>query len=102
MTTFIMSNPFLFAVAVLQLCAFGWYWRHGALLWGLLQAGSEPIEFVVYGRVAAKTRLSLVVDCWEYLDAKTPYDSNEKRYTILRRVVSRVVVLEPRPEGTKI
>ena len=39
MTTFIMSNPFLFAVAVLQLCAFGWYWRHGALLWGLLQAG---------------------------------------------------------------
>ena len=67
-----------------------------------VEDGSEPIEFVVYGRVAAKTRLSLVVDCWEYLDAKTPYDSNEKRYTILRRVVSRVVVLEPRPEGTKI
>jgi hypothetical protein len=55
--------------------------------WDHVEDGSEPIEFTVYGRVAKVTDQYICVDSWEYVDRDKGYDSNVKRFTILRSCV---------------
>jgi hypothetical protein len=61
-----------------------------------VEDGSEPIEFVVYGRVADMNSSKIVVDSWAYADGARGYDSNVKRYCLLRKVVLGVDVLVER------
>ena len=57
--------------------------------------GSTPISFTVYGRVGAVGRASVCIDTWAYTDESVPYDeANVERYTILRKVITGVRVLE--------
>ena len=52
--------------------------------------GSKPIEFIVYGRIGKVCKNCVCVDSWEYANTKQPYDTNEKRFTILRSAVLEV------------
>jgi len=61
-----------------------------------VEGGSEPIRCVVYGRLARIAPDVLVIDSWEYADARKPHDDNETRFTIVRAAISRVTVLGPR------
>jgi hypothetical protein len=55
---------------------------------------SEPIEFVVYGRLAKFTDEYLVIDSWHYTDAEQGYDENVERFVILRAVVRKITRLK--------
>ena len=52
-----------------------------------VEDGSEPMACTVYGRVAKVHKDFVTVDCWCYTNIETEYDSNVKRYTILRSTV---------------
>jgi len=62
---------------------------------------SEPITFTVYGRAARNTRTHVCVDSWEYTDQEAPYDTNEKRFSIVRTAISGIEVLKDCPRTRK-
>lgn len=45
------------------------------------------LEFVVWGRITAKTRTHYEVTCWAYADGERYADHNEKRFQILRKTI---------------
>ncbi len=60
---------------------------------------STPVKFTVYGRVAGITRTAISIDCWEYKNRKTPYNSdNVTRYTIVRSAIQKITRLVPHKE----
>ena len=59
-----------------------------------VEDGSAPIRCVVVGRVAKVTKEYVCIDSWYMDDPDTPYDSNTKRFTILRKVVIKAKRLE--------
>ncbi len=70
------------------------------------EGGSTPIEFVVFGRLAAVKPQSLTVAAWTYADkAKErafPHsethdfkDANLVHFTIVRSAIKKVTVLKP-------
>lgn len=58
-----------------------------------VEDGSEPLSLVVYGRLSVVTRKHVCIDCWAYADPAVAYDSNCKRFTILRSTITRQVRL---------
>ena len=52
-----------------------------------VEDGSEPAEFIVYGRVAKVAEAYVCIDSWVYSDNDKPYDSNVKRFTLLRSCI---------------
>jgi len=52
-----------------------------------VEDGDRAEEFIVYGRVVEVTDKEIVIDSWEYADFNKPYDTNEKRWGILRAAV---------------
>jgi len=52
-----------------------------------VEDGSEPADFTVYGRVAKVTDQYVCIDSWVYTDRTKGYDSNVKRFTLLRSCV---------------
>jgi len=59
-----------------------------------VEDGDAPISFTVYGRIGKVTRAAICIDSWVYTDSNERHDSNEKRCTILRKVVTRAKRLE--------
>lgn len=59
-----------------------------------VEDGSQPELFVVYGEVSEVSRKFVCIDSWAYKDQKLDYDINEKRFTIVRSAISRIVWLE--------
>ena len=54
---------------------------------------NSVISVTVYGRVAKSDRRTVSLDSWEYTDTSLPYDTNEKRWTVLKSAVTRAKVL---------
>ena len=59
-----------------------------------VEDGDAPISFTVYGRIANVTRSFVSIDSWVYTDRSEKHDSNEKRFTILRKTITRAKRLE--------
>ena len=60
-----------------------------------MQGGSEPMRFLVCGRVGAIKKDWVCIDSWAHIEANQPYDPiNEHRFTILRKVIISAVELE--------
>lgn len=59
---------------------------------------SHPIKFMVHGRIAKKNRKEIAIDCWEYANLRKPYDSNEKRFAVVRRCISDIYELTRKGE----
>ena len=59
-----------------------------------VEDGNAPISITVYGRIAKHDKLSVSIDSWEYSDTSVPYDSNEKRFTVLKSAIRKAKVLE--------
>ena len=61
--------------------------------------GSDRVEeYLVFGRVAAVTKKSIVVDSWALKDPSADREldrENIKTFTILRRVINEITVYAP-------
>lgn len=57
--------------------------------------GPQTLSFRVFGRLAAKTRLTFVIDCWEPEHAAEDDAGgfNRHQYSILRRTIKELHVL---------
>lgn len=60
-----------------------------------VEDGSEPIEFTVWGRVESINKKRIVIVSWAYQDGVKRDDPNEKRWTIVRSTVTKLVKLQP-------
>jgi hypothetical protein len=58
--------------------------------------GPQTLSFRVFGRLAAKTRLTYVIDCWEPEDASTDDANgfNRHQYSILRKTIKELHILK--------
>ena len=59
-----------------------------------VEDGDAPISFVVFGRISKVAKTHICIDSWVYADSNEKHDSNEKRFTILRKVITRAKKLE--------
>ena len=57
---------------------------------------NAPISMTVYGRIAKVDKLNVSIDAWEYTDTQVPYDTNEKRFTVVKSAIRKAKVLEVR------
>lgn len=57
--------------------------------------GPQTLSFRVFGRLAAKTRLTFVIDCWEPEHAAEDDAGgfNRHQYSILRRTIKELHLL---------
>lgn len=49
-----------------------------------------PMEFTVWGKVTVSTKDLFEITCWAYADGRRHADRNEKRFHILKAVVTKI------------
>lgn len=59
-----------------------------------VEDGSEPMDFVVYGKIVQVEKRFLVIESWAYSDPKLIRDDNVKFWTILRSAIKNSYQLE--------
>ena len=63
-----------------------------------VEDGAEPISFKVWGMLVVKGKKHFEILSWAYSDQKEVENpDNEKRWTIVRSAVTKVVILSPGP-----
>tara|TARA_Y100000034_G_C6651081_1_gene284966 strand:+ start:116 stop:343 length:228 start_codon:yes stop_codon:yes gene_type:complete len=66
-------------------------WKKGKIVSVLfrdhVEDASEPMDFVLYGRVGKVGRDYICIDSWGHADPDKGHDSNVKRFTILKKVI---------------
>jgi hypothetical protein len=59
-----------------------------------VEDSDSPLTFTVFGRIVDVQRKFLVIESWTYSDPKTPKDSNNKTWVILRSTITDWFILE--------
>lgn len=59
-----------------------------------VEDSNQPLQFIVYGRLAEIKRKYLVIESWTYADTKITRDDNVKFWTIMRSAIVECHQLE--------
>lgn len=54
---------------------------------------NEPLAFYVFGKVGAKRKRAITVDCWCYVNKNAERDHNVKSFTIVKSAITDVKIL---------
>lgn len=67
-----------------------------------VEDGGDPLEFIVWGRLVKVTRRHYEIVSWAYADpGREGGDRNEKRWTIVRKAVTRIAPMIVVPASVK-